>query len=434
MAKVTKSLRDWCVENNKTNILSELDFDKNSQRFSIGYIPDRIEFNSSYIIDWKCENGHSYSCEVVGRTLFDLKCPICYPNGNVLPVGTKYGCLTIIGDYNDYKIEVVEPKIQKVQKEKDDFIKGIRKCNSNIDSVDFFDRRIENIQSLKLYKCRCKCGKVHYRNQNSFLKSKHKYCTPNVTENGLEYYCRESKSHSEEDALKHYCGLAAKKWIEKNKKSKRVFATNYDVDFTGKTYESLEILECIDDKYEERHRNNDLRKKDAYIYYVYKIYKCRCHLCGEEYEVKCSEFSINPPTPYGSTAYNGYWSKIKCDCHKISSFQWIVNKLLFENNVPYMAEYSFSDLFGIYGKNKLRFDFAIFNEDGSLKCLIECQGEQHFGPVAEFGGEVQHNIQVQNDELKEEYIKKHNIELLEISYKDKQIEKIETILRNHNII
>lgn len=393
MAKVTKSLREWCVENNKTNILSELDFDKNSQRFSTGYIPDRIEFNSSYILDWKCENGHSYSCEVVGRTLFDLKCPICYPNGNVLPVGTKYGCLTIICDYD---------------------------------------------HSRNGYKCKCDCGKIQYKTQNEFLKTRHRYCTRAVTEKLLEHELWKLKVTNEpqtkENALKGFCRLAAKKWIEKNKKSKRVFATNYDVDFTGKTYGSLEILECIDDKYEERHRNNDLRKKDAYIYYVYKIYKCRCHLCGEEYEVKCSEFSINPPTPYGSTAYNGYWSKIKCDCHKISSFQWIVNKLLFENNVPYMAEYSFSELFGIYGKNKLRFDFAIFNEDGSLKCLIECQGEQHSGPVAEFGGEVRHNIQVQNDELKKEYIKKHNIELIEISYKDKQIEKIESILRNYNII
>jgi hypothetical protein len=82
----------------------------------------------------------------------------------------------------------------------------------------------------------------------------------------------------------------------------------------------------------------------------------------------------------------------------------------------------------------LKFDFAILNKDGSIKCLIECQGEQHYMPIDEFGGNRQYHAQVRNDQLKKEYIQKHNIELIEISYKDKKIEKIESILRNHKII
>ena len=54
MAKVTKSLKEWCIENNKMDILSEIDFDKNNHHLSTEYIPDRIDYNSPYRIDWKC--------------------------------------------------------------------------------------------------------------------------------------------------------------------------------------------------------------------------------------------------------------------------------------------------------------------------------------------------------------------------------------------
>ena len=46
MAKRTKSLKEWSMANNNINILSELDFDKNSEHFSADFIPDRIEYNS----------------------------------------------------------------------------------------------------------------------------------------------------------------------------------------------------------------------------------------------------------------------------------------------------------------------------------------------------------------------------------------------------
>ena len=78
--------------------------------------------------------------------------------------------------------------------------------------------------------------------------------------------------------------------------------------------------------------------------------------------------------------------------------------------------------YGNGGVNQLRFDFAIFNKDGSIKCLIECQGEQHFKPVEKFGGEEQFQSQIKNDSLKRHYVKDHNIKLIEISYKSKKIE------------
>ena len=55
-------------------------------------------------------------------------------------------------------------------------------------------------------------------------------------------------------------------------------------------------------------------------------------------------------------------------------------------------------------------------------------------PVREFGGTPQYNTQVKNDERKRAFAQKHNIPLLEISYKDKKYEKVEAILRKEGII
>ena len=246
-----------------------------------------------------------------------------------------------------------------------------------------------------------------------------------------------------------YCG----KWNEKQQKEidkriqkdtalieslPRVYAKNFDDDYAGMTYESLDILECIDARYEAKPDptiiHTPTQKKSWRQVVVYKRYKCRCYLCGKEQEVSCDKFGIYPPTGYGYHAYYGYWSNLSCDCHPISSFQWIVNKLLFENRVPYHVEYSFPDLYGIREQNLLRFDFAIFNEDGSLKCLIECQGEQHYKPVDEFGGINQLKSQVANDEVKRQYAKNHHIPLIEITYKEKKYEKVESILKQQGII
>ena len=425
MAAKSKSLKQWCIENNQTVLLAELDTEENQKHYAKDFIPDKIEYNSPYEINWLCEMGHKYSCEVVGRTVFGLSCTICNFTNNKLPIGTQNGCLTIIGDFSVYQKEVAEPRIKDLIKEKEDFLNGIRKPNAHISSVDYFDSKIEAYSNSQLYKVQCKCGKKHYMNKHYFIEKKHKYCSVSISEKWLENLAWEKKIDkqdvSEEDLIKAFCGLAVETYKKKQKaykeNGKRVLANNYDIDFTGRTFESLEILECLDDKYEEQFRCGDLRSKNAYAYMVYKVYKCRCYLCGKEHIVKCDQFHISPPTAYGRRAYHGYWSEVSCDCHDIShsSFQWVVNKLLFENNINYRVEYSFNDLYGYSGINKLKFDFAIINKDESIKCLIECQGEQHYMPVQEFGGNRQYNVQMKNDELKRMYAKEHNIKLIEIS-------------------
>ncbi len=432
MAKRTKNLFQWCEENGRDDIMSEAAFERDLKK----------EYNSSIGIEWKCEKGHKWRCEVAARTLFGLRCPKCYPEDTSLPVGTKYGCLTIIGGYDIYLLEVIEPKEKRLLQEKERFLNGNNKTKSNVKTVEFYDRCVSENRKHQKLKCQCKCGKIQYLDQGEYLRSKRKYCTEAITEERLKRVQINDiniGSVSFDERIKElFCGLAVQAWKEKQKSlydnGRREYAKNYEHDYSGTRFESLDVLECINDKYEERYAYSDRRKKDAYCYRIYKIYRCRCYLCGKEQMVKCTQFHISAHTQYGATAYKGYWGGVQCNCHKISSFQWLVNKILMEHDISYRVEYSFSDLLSIKGNNELRFDFAIMNDENLPSLLIECQGEQHYKPIEEFGGVDQYKRQVMNDEQKREYAKNHNIPLVEISYKTKKKDEIEEILRSVSII
>ena len=105
-----------------------------------------------------------------------------------------------------------------------------------------------------------------------------------------------------------------------------------------------------------------------------------------------------------------------------------------EYNIKYRVEYSFPDLYGIAQTKLLRFDFAIFDSENKIKCLIECQGEQHYKSVEEFGGNTQYKVQVENDNLKRLYAEKRKIQLVEIPYTCNTYEKEIDYLKKHGII
>lgn len=425
MARRTKNLEMWCHENNQERLLQEWDEEVNN-KMRLPESPKTIEYNSPRAVYWKCNVGHKWKSPVAVRTLFGRECPVCDEKMAALPVGTKYGCLTIIGDYSIYEKEIAEVEIAKLEKKKEAFLQGKRDPWSNVDSVDSYDHWIEEYKNRKYYQCQCKCGMKQFLSEFDLLKKKRRYCT-DIENHNIMYQSADYPTITE-------CGLKSKQKEKRLASFKRVLDKNYNVDFVHTFHESLEVLECIDEHYEKLTSYGDRRKKDGGIYTVYKVYKCRCYLCGKVKNINCSQFYINPPTEYGSTAYNGYYSGAYCDCHKISSFQWIVNKVLMENNVPYRVEWSFPDLYGVGNKNLLRYDFAVLHSDGTVKCLIECQGEQHYKPVDEFGGISQFRTQRKNDELKRQYAEKKRITLLEIPYKNKKIEKVEEFLREQSII
>ena len=422
MARKTQDLETWCHQKGKNSLLTEWNHEKNmSMRYHTS--PAKVDYNSPFRVFWKCQKGHEWSCPVAARTLFNLNCPICNPQMRSLPVGTKHGCLTIIAGFEAYQNEVAQKKIADLEQKKQDFLNG--KKVGNIDSVEYFNHWIRDYQTSKYYKCQCECGKIDYIDEFHFLEKKHRYCTEKMN----EWAVRSDPSLADEE-----CGLR-KKHNEKLLASyERRIDASYHVDYTNTIHESLEVLECINDNYEVLTGYSDKRKLGGGYYKVYKLYKCRCYLCGKEYDIKSSDFSINPPPKYGYRAYGGYYSEAFCDCHKISSFQWIVAKILEENHIPYRVEVSFPDLYGVEHKNLLRYDFSVLNDDKSIKCLIECQGEQHFMPVNEFGGKSQFEAQSKNDELKRKYADNHKIPLIEIPYTCKKYENVMEFLKQKSII
>lgn len=102
-----------------------------------------------------------------------------------------------------------------------------------------------------------------------------------------------------------------------------------------------------------------------------------------------------------------------CGCLIRSSREMFIESFLKSQNIKYICQYSFEDCKS--NKNYvLRFDFAIFIKN-VIKC-IEYDGEQHFYPVERFGGENGFLQTQERDQIKTEYCKNNNIELLRLNY------------------
>lgn len=327
---------------------------------------------------------------------------------SVLPIGKKHGCYTIIGGFEAYQEEVAKEQIANLEQKKQKFINGERSIEHNFDSVDHFDSFIQIYKSYMNYKCQCKCGKVHYIKGTTLLRKKSRDCGDD-------------------------CAIKQERIKKRLASYPRVKDKSYDIDYSNTIHESLEILECIDDGYEEEPVIFNKQKKNGGTFKVFKLYKCHCYLCGKEYQFKSSDFEIKIDA-YGYRAKEGYYCDAYCDCHNISSFQWRTIKILREYNVAYRVEVEFQDLYGVGQKKLLRYDFAVLGSDNNIKCLIECQGEQHYKPIAEFGGVSKYQSQLKNDEIKRVYAKSHNISLFEIPYTCNTYEKEIEFLKTARII
>jgi hypothetical protein len=148
----------------------------------------------------------------------------------------------------------------------------------------------------------------------------------------------------------------------------------------------------------DRTANQSNTKKTAY-------WLCKCD-CGNLTKVRSSHLR------------NG--SIVSCGCVKSSGELKIIT-LLEENLIEYKTQFSFDDLRGV-GNRKLKFDFAIFNNN-SLSYLIEYDGEQHSNSRSRY---YDQKI-VQHDKLKNLYTKKHSIVLIRLNKKPSQI-KLDDII------
>ena len=129
-------------------------------------------------------------------------------------------------------------------------------------------------------------------------------------------------------------------------------------------------------------------------------------------KIICPDHGIWEQVPNSHLNGNG------CPNCKNSKGENKIRKFLQENNFEFEQEKRFKDC---KNKNPLPFDFYL----PELNICIEFQGRQHFENVPVFG---KHNLieQIKRDNIKRDYCRQNNIQLIEICFKD--IEKIDEIL------
>lgn len=254
--------------------------------------------------------------------------------------------------------------------------------------------------SERMWVCRCSCGSV-VTVRGAFLRTGHtKSCGCIKSKyidlvgsviNGIEFirFLYVSKNGGAIWLCKCHCGLlfcsrasdiksGHKKSCGCRKKQLRI----KESEMIGKKFTRLVVLSRASD----RINPNGTRSIR---------WNCLCS-CGRKTVV------LGTALRYGSTR--------SCGCKSLAEFY--IEQFLIDYGTNFETQYKFSDLY-YSPKHKLSYDFAVFNGEKIL--LIECQGVQHYFPVNIFGGESVFKIQKIRDQLKYDYVQKHdNLFLLEI--------------------
>lgn len=155
-------------------------------------------------------------------------------------------------------------------------------------------------------------------------------------------------------------------------------------DLSGKKFGKLTVLYVSNEKIESRKLH----------------WYCRC---------ECGNITIVSSTHLRS----GHTQS--CGCLK-SKGELKICQLLTKCNIKYEQQYSFNDLYYKSIDYPLKFDFAVFNNDNTLYCLIEFQGPQHF----DVSNKWYSTEQIERDNLKRQYCIKNNFKLIEINYTEYQ--------------
>lgn len=105
-----------------------------------------------------------------------------------------------------------------------------------------------------------------------------------------------------------------------------------------------------------------------------------------------------------------------------------IEEILTEAELNFQMEYSVPGLNSSNGR-ALRFDFAVFDDEGNIDFLIEYQGRQHYEPSSKFGGKRGLYQQQFNDNKKRRYCALNNINLIEIPYTEENLINYDYIMK-----
>ena len=71
MSKIKKNLKEWCIENNRLDLLDEWDYENNGEM-----TPNDVNTFSHNKVWWKCQNNHNWQATISNRTNGN-SCPYC---------------------------------------------------------------------------------------------------------------------------------------------------------------------------------------------------------------------------------------------------------------------------------------------------------------------------------------------------------------------
>lgn len=125
---------------------------------------------------------------------------------------------------------------------------------------------------------------------------------------------------------------------------------------------------------------------------------------------------------------NGHSSTEDGDIMLASRGEIKIHEILEEAELKFKEEYSIAGLNSSNGR-PLRFDFAVFDDDGNIDFLIEYQGKQHYEASAKYGGKKGLYQQQFNDNKKRRFCALHNIRLLEIPYTEENLISYDYIMK-----
>ena len=143
------------------------------------------------------------------------------------------------------------------------------------------------------------------------------------------------------------------------------------------------------------------------------VWKCQCD-CGNIVEVRSGSLTT------GNTS--------SCGCINYSIGEKNIEKILKENNISYISQYTNSEL-------KLKkYDFALLTKN-TITRLIEFDGEQHYNDLKGLwnSSESLEEIQ-QRDKEKNQWAKENNIPLVRIPYWERDNITLEMILGDRYLV
>ena len=219
-------------------------------------------------------------------------------------------------------------------------------------------------------------------NKPSYIKILSNY---NLLNDYVDYYCEKHKNYGHtqikniiHNSCCYYCGiekLSAKSRLTKQEVDKRITAKGDNFIMLGKYQFTTEPISI------------------------------QCKKCGYIWDVPIKSLRYCP----------------NCEKDKMYKGEQMIFDILIENDIEFVQQKTYEKCKNI---RKLSFDFYL----PKYNTCIEYNGQQHYMPVDYFGGKVSLQHQQHNDNIKREFCKNNNINLIEIPFTYNTKEKIEEII------